>query len=98
LGERPVVGLAGSEQRDQRALAPLTLDRVQEQLALVGRDHPPAVRGHARQDQRTNAVRVGGGEQRRQPQIAGAEDRGPVGADRLEDRVEVVHLLLERRR
>jgi hypothetical protein len=96
LGERPVVGLTGSEQLDQRALAPLTFDRVQEQLALVGRDHPLAVRGHARQDERADAVRVGGGEQRRQPQIAGAEDRGLVGADRLEHRVEVVHLLLER--
>ncbi len=51
-----------------------------------------------REHQRGHLVGIGGGEQRRQPQVRAADHRHPLGADRLQHGPQIVDLLLERRR
>ena len=98
LGELAVAHLTGRKHRQQRALAPVMLDRVEHLLVDLGVQRAPRLGGDRRQDERRHPVGVSRREQRREPEVARSPQRRALDAGGVEHGSEVVHLLLERRR
>ena len=73
----------------------MVLDELEHLLALRGVQHQPAGHGYADQHERRDPVGAAGGVHRAGAGLSGGDNRRALAANRVEYRLEIVHLLLE---